>query len=732
MDDFPPSVSGFRSSAPARDDASMSSDGLPPPENPNEIVTVAPKERFRLGYFDVMCLVMNRMIGTGIFNSPQRVMQGTHSTGAALLLWFAGIIYCLCGMHVYIEYGLNVPRFIINGVEQSIPRSGGDLNYLQYVYRKPAYRKNTVLLSTCLFAVVFIALGNMAGNSISFAIRVLRAADVENPSNGAVRGIALGIATLTCFIHTVSRRGGIFLNNILAMIKVMILLLIIVTAIVVGAGGLKNTPNVITENTSTDRAFAGASSDANGYAQAFLAIIFTFSGFEQPNYVMGEISRPRRKHPIAMILGVTTVVLLYMAVNISYMVVVPKDEQINAAGGVAQRFFELTLGRVSGDKTGTRIFNAFLAIASMGNIIVMTYTAARVKQEIAKEGILPFAKFFAQDTDLSLGRLLGWFQKKGWFASILRIRWFSPEEHTERTPVGAFVLHLISCVILIFATWGMKPDNAYTLLTNLSAYAINAFFGMFLGIGILILRIRGPPATAETDKTRSQSTAPLTWREMTGKHINPVLSVVCATIYTIGGLWPVVNTWIKPTSDIAQTIKWWLVPAISWIIIVSGIVWFLGFVGVAWRTYRNHHKVFVVEKQPHFENADGFAADDKEGRGSGGLVLVHETVYLSWVGKETLRQRRPEQMTFDDGMDEQPAEPMSMAGTDFDAFYQGQQQEQQQQQQFQPQFQQPQFQQPQYQQHYQPQQYQQQQHHQQTREDPNTGYGTGFRPSELH
>lgn len=32
-------------------------------DNPNEIVTYAPKERFRLGYFDVACLVINRMIG---------------------------------------------------------------------------------------------------------------------------------------------------------------------------------------------------------------------------------------------------------------------------------------------------------------------------------------------------------------------------------------------------------------------------------------------------------------------------------------------------------------------------------------------------------------------------------------------------------------------------------------------------------------------------------------------
>lgn len=32
-------------------------------DNPQQILTFAPKERFRLGYFDVMCLVFNRVIG---------------------------------------------------------------------------------------------------------------------------------------------------------------------------------------------------------------------------------------------------------------------------------------------------------------------------------------------------------------------------------------------------------------------------------------------------------------------------------------------------------------------------------------------------------------------------------------------------------------------------------------------------------------------------------------------
>ncbi|KAI5458244.1 amino acid permease-domain-containing protein [Mariannaea sp. PMI_226] len=692
MDDFPPDISMNQSvphHAAADDNASLSSgDDISEVENPNEIITYPPKERFRLGIFDVMCLVINRMIGTGIFISPQRIMQGTHSTGASLLLWFAGSIYCLAGVHVYIEYGLNAPRYIFRGVEQSVPRSGGDLNYLQYVYRKPGYRNDTVLLSTCLFGIAFICLGNMAGNSISFAMRIMGAAGNDDPKNSTVRGIALGVAVLTCFIHTISRRGGLFLNNVLAIVKIMILLLIVVTAIIVGAGGL-DTPNVIGENTKPSKAFDGALSDANGYAQSFLAIIFAFSGFEQPNYVLGEISHPRRKHPISMVLGVSVVILLYMAVNISYMVVVPFDQYIDDQRSTAQVFFELTFGKISNTDQGKRIFDAFLAIASLGNIIVMTYTAARVKQEIAKEGIIPFAKTFAQDRDMSLGRLLKFFQRKGWFTSLLRIRWFSPEEHMERTPVGAFALHLCFVFILIFATWGMTPDDTYTLLTRLSAYTINAFFGVLLGVGILILRFWGPPAAVQVDDTPVQPPIPTTWREMTGRHISPVLSVLSAVVYIAGGLWPIVTSWIAPTGDIKksdeeqhESIKWFLVPAISWSIIAAGVIWFLGFVAVAWWTYRNYRTVFNVEKKPHFEDANAHdSVGENGGQGGAGFVLVHETVYLSWTGGD-FRKRKTAEPVPDHGMEEATGNHAmnDFAGTDFDAYLRQKEDPQQQQQ----------------------------------------------------
>jgi len=102
--------------------------------NRDAIVTEAPEQPFRLGYFSTACLIINRVIGTGIFNSPGTVIRGTNSTGATILLWLAGCLYGLAGMHVYVEYGLNVPRYVIDGIEQSVPRSGGDLHYVSLFF----------------------------------------------------------------------------------------------------------------------------------------------------------------------------------------------------------------------------------------------------------------------------------------------------------------------------------------------------------------------------------------------------------------------------------------------------------------------------------------------------------------------------------------------------------------------------------------------------------------------
>lgn len=342
------------------------------------------------------------------------------------------------------------------------------------------------------------------------------------------------------------------------------------------------------------------------------------------------------------------------------MVVVPACMQLKGnEASVAENFFKLAYSRhkyneatceminpESHDDTGYRIFATFIAISSLGNVIVMTFTAARIKQETAKQGILPLANFLARDRDVSVGRLLKWFKRKGWFHSILKHKWFSPEQHSEKTPAGALLLHFISCVILLLATLDMAAQDAYTLLTSLAAYVVNAFFGVFLGLGILILRFHGPPPTGPEVHT-------ITWTEMTGPGIKPLLSVTAAVIYLVGNLWPVVTMWIPPEAQsrgtspnstttatdasTSSSLSWYIVPTVSWVILAVGGLWFLGFFAYAKRREMKKYEVFTVEKAPEFESANGGEAGT-----DGDLVLVHETVYLAWQAKEIMESEAME------------------------------------------------------------------------------------------
>ena len=62
------------------------------------------------------------------------------------------------------------------------------------------------------------------------------------------------------------------------------LVMMIVTGICAWAGAFK-TENYAYENMAANHAFSDAAEDSYGYVKAFLAVIFAWSGFDQPNYV---------------------------------------------------------------------------------------------------------------------------------------------------------------------------------------------------------------------------------------------------------------------------------------------------------------------------------------------------------------------------------------------------------------------------------------------------------------
>ena len=163
---------------------------------------------------------------------------------------------------------------------------------LQYAFPSPAYRPGSVILVTCVFGAAYIILGNMAGNCLVFGFRCIEAAGFDGRNyDGSVRGIAIGVATFACLIHIVSRRGGIWLGNVFALIKVLMLTMMVVVGFCAWGGAFKSR-NHATENMAAQHAFAHPATESDGYVRAFLSVIFAWSGFDQPTYVSPRLLEP--------------------------------------------------------------------------------------------------------------------------------------------------------------------------------------------------------------------------------------------------------------------------------------------------------------------------------------------------------------------------------------------------------------------------------------------------------
>lgn len=157
--------------------------------------------------------------------------------------------------------------------------------------------------------MLFIVLGNTAGNAISFAQYILRAQgysgdELKNPSlevEWLLKGVAVSAITGACLLHGLWRAGGIYINNCFATIKCCLLLVFIAAgfAFTAGVGNVaKPSPSNLTLANSFQATIdGGARGKVYAYSESLLLVIFAYSGFENANYVSEKhtpATRPAR------------------------------------------------------------------------------------------------------------------------------------------------------------------------------------------------------------------------------------------------------------------------------------------------------------------------------------------------------------------------------------------------------------------------------------------------------
>ncbi|KAF5681707.1 high affinity methionine permease [Fusarium circinatum] len=263
----------------------------------------------KIGITGAVFLILNKMIGTGIFSTPSSIFAATGSVGISLMLWVIGGFLTFCGLSVFLEFGL------------AIPRSGGEKNYLERVYRRPRY------LATCVLASQMILLGFSSGNSLAFGRYILFASGRETPDGWEARGIAVACVTFAVLMHSVTPKWGIRLFNVLGVFKVVILLFIVFSGFAALAGH-RRVPNPH----NFDNAFRIEDGDGYGgggayaYSNALLNIIYSYKGWENANYVVSELKHPKKTLAIAAPIAIGGVTILYVLANVAYFAAIPKSD----------------------------------------------------------------------------------------------------------------------------------------------------------------------------------------------------------------------------------------------------------------------------------------------------------------------------------------------------------------------------------------------------------------------
>ncbi len=291
-------------------------------------------------------LVVASMVGTGVFTSSGLLLEQLSSTPAVLLAWGIGGLLAMTGALSYAE------------LVAALPRNGGEYQLLSEVYH-PAIGFSSGVVS---FVVGFSA--PVAASAIAFG-DYLHAAWPAIPETPA----ALGLIASMCLLHGFRVGVGSGAQDALTAFK----LLLVAGFVVAGLGSLDLDRLGHATRPLLDASLSPA------FAVALIYVTFSYSGWNAATYVAGELERPERALPIALILGTTVVTALYLAVNVVFLAGAPPE----ALRGVVE-VGSVAVAHMHGP-AAARVLSAIIALGLVSTVGALIMTGTRVLDAMGRD-----------------------------------------------------------------------------------------------------------------------------------------------------------------------------------------------------------------------------------------------------------------------------------------------------------------------------------------------------------
>jgi APA family basic amino acid/polyamine antiporter len=421
-----------------------------------------------LGTTDATMIVMGAMIGSGIFITSAESARLVGAPGWLLAAWALSGLMTLSG------------AISASEIAAMMPRAGG-----QYVFLREAYSPLFgFLFGWAMFLVV--QTGTIAAVAVAFAKflgvfwpQITAQAYLVRPRQLGSYALSLStqqlVALLLIVFLTAVNMGGLklgkWIQNTFTFTKTAALLGLVVLGLTLGANTNSaawtsswwdSTANGWDPKTaSPDFSLEGALALPMLLGLAMIGPLFSQSAWNNVTFTGSEVRNPGRTLPTAMILGCSTVILLYLLANVAYIVTLPFGEIQQAKDG---RVGTAALQAILGPR-GERIMAGAILISTFGCVNGLVLAGARIYYAMAQDGLFfrgvaTTNRFHAPAVALAA---------QGFWSALLVLP-------VTMTPDGL---------------GGFTPGNLYNELLEYVIPVDVTFYSLMVG-AVIVMRVRAP------------------------------------------------------------------------------------------------------------------------------------------------------------------------------------------------------------------------------------------------
>ncbi|MFH2013059.1 MAG: amino acid permease [Pseudomonadota bacterium] len=329
-----------------------------------------------IGLFSATIIVIANMVGTGIFTTSGFIIKELGDPQTMLLCWFIGGIFALSGAFCFSELGA------------MFPRAGGE-----YVFLRESFGKGAAFLSGWISLIVGFS-APIAAAAIAFASYVFRLLPIpagEFTINffglnfvtiSPVTVLAVCIIIIISTVHYHSISFGTKVQNVLTLFKVIFIVFFITAGLLWGQGSAAHFESSSFASTIFQDKFA----------IALIFVSFAYSGWNAAAYLGGEIKRPGRNIPLALLGGTFFVMCLYLLLNIVYIYALPAAKM----EGVLEVGTESAIALFGGNIG--KYFTGAISLGLLSVLSAMIMAGPRVYYAMAKDGV--FFELFGKVNEL--------------------------------------------------------------------------------------------------------------------------------------------------------------------------------------------------------------------------------------------------------------------------------------------------------------------------------------------